>query len=66
MAALIVHCPKTSAAIDTGIELEFKSLARSWDKTVRFRCPHCNEEHDVKVRDEYVRAEVSNFALRGA
>ena len=66
MASLIVHCPNTSAVINTGIDTDYKSLARSWNKTVLIPCPHCNDEHEVNVRDAYVRGEVSNFALRGA
>ena len=64
MGPLIIQCPKTAAAINTGIDTEYKSLARSWGITFRIRCPHCNEEHEIKVRDAYIRGALSDNALR--
>jgi hypothetical protein len=65
MGPLIAYCPKTSARIDTGIETDYKSLASEWGNTIRIRCPHCNEDHDIKVRDAFVRGEISPSRLRG-
>ena len=63
MASLVAQCPKTRAAIDTGISLEYKSLAKSWDKSVVVRSPHCDEDHTVKVRAAYVKSAIGDFVL---
>jgi hypothetical protein len=65
MGPLVAHCPKTSAVINTGIQTDYESLVGSWNKTIRIRCPHCNEEHEIQVRDAYVRGAVSDMRLRG-
>jgi hypothetical protein len=54
MNPLVAHCPKTAAVINTGIGTEFKSLSQVWRKTIRIRCPHCNEEHEIKVSEAYL------------
>ena len=63
MRSLIARCPKTKMAIDTGIGSDYKSLAKSWAKNVVVRCPHCNEEHTMKVREIYVKNEISDLIL---
>jgi hypothetical protein len=65
MGPLIAQCPKTCAPINTGLSTDYKTLAKSWDNTIRIRCPHCNEDHDIKVRDAFVRGEVSSLKVRG-
>jgi hypothetical protein len=65
MGPLIVHCPKTTAPITTGIDTEYKSLARCWDKSIRVHCPHCHGVHVVKVREAFIRGEISSVTLRG-
>jgi hypothetical protein len=65
MGPLIAHCPKTAAVINTGIETDYKSLTAEWNTTIRVRCPHCNEDHDIMVRDAFVRGEISQLRIRG-
>ena len=65
MGPLIVHCPKTCATINTGVATDYKALAEAWDRIVNVPCPHCGEEHEIKVRDAFIRGEVSQFAVRG-
>jgi hypothetical protein len=57
MGPLIAHCPKTAAVINIGIETDYQSLAAKWNSIIRVRCPHCNEGHDIKVRDAFLRGE---------
>jgi hypothetical protein len=63
MVSLLTECPKTREPIDVGINIDRKSLASSWSKSVIVRCPHCNEEHTVKVREAFVQSEISNLVL---
>jgi hypothetical protein len=63
MASLLAECPKTREAIDVGINIDSKSLARTWNKSVIVRCPHCNGKHTVKVREAFVKSEISNLVL---
>jgi hypothetical protein len=63
MGSLITLCPNTRAAIDTGIKTDYASLAKSWGKSIVVRCPHCTEEHAIKVREAFVKSEISDFFL---
>jgi DNA-directed RNA polymerase subunit RPC12/RpoP len=65
MGRLIVQCLKTCETIDTGIATDYKSLSKSWEKTLHIACPHCGEEHEVKVRDAFIRAAVSDIVVHG-
>ena len=40
--------------IDTGIGIDDESLNMVRPLRVRVRCPHCNEEHVVSVKDAEV------------
>jgi hypothetical protein len=55
MGSLLVRCPNTFAVIDTGVETDAASLALAWRSTLRFHCPHCNEVHEVRVREAYMQ-----------
>jgi DNA-directed RNA polymerase subunit RPC12/RpoP len=48
-----------------GIATDYKSLSKSWEKTLHIACPHCSEEHEVKVRDAFIRAAVSDIVVHG-
>ena len=63
MSPLIVHCPKTAEAINTGIDTEYKSLTAAWNSSISVTCPQCNEQHEIQVRDGYVKGAISRFAL---
>jgi hypothetical protein len=51
MSALTFGCPTTGKVIESGIETDPQTLASIWGVDVRVRCPHCNAEHDLVVRD---------------
>ena len=63
MASLIAECPNTRAPIDTGIDTGAKSLAKLWATSVDVRCPHCEEEHTISVRDAYIESATSRHIL---
>jgi hypothetical protein len=65
MGRLIVQCLKRCEPIDMGIATDYKSLSKSWEKTLHIACPHCSEEHEVKVRDAFIRAAVSDIVVHG-
>jgi DNA-directed RNA polymerase subunit RPC12/RpoP len=65
MGALSFRCPKTTLPIKTAIETDYKNLARSWNETMRVRCPHCSGHHDVKVREAFISNAISERMLHG-
>jgi hypothetical protein len=62
MDALFFTCPKTRHRISTGVETSVEGLRRSWSKTLRLRCPHCAEEHEVAVRETYLNEAIERMA----
>ena len=54
MAPLLFTCPTTHRRAPTRIEIDPKSLAAAWKRTLKVECPHCGEMHQVTVRDAYI------------
>jgi hypothetical protein len=54
MAELEITCPKTSRLVPTGIAMDVQSLVLTWALKVKIKCPHCDEEHEIVVREAYV------------
>jgi len=54
MASLLFTCPTTRHRAPTGIETDVLSLQAAWKATLKVKCPHCGEVHDVSVRDTYI------------
>jgi hypothetical protein len=54
MGPLLAQCPNTSALINTGVETDARSLAAAWRSALRLNCPHCNEVHEIRVREAYL------------
>jgi hypothetical protein len=67
MALLLFACPKTYQNVSTGVETDARSLSASWKTTLKVKCPHCGEEHEISVRETYVQGALADAAdrLRG-
>ena len=65
MGVLSIRCPKTGQSAPTGIDTEYESLVTSWDRSLSIDCFHCGETHDVKIRDAFIAAAISDEAIRG-
>jgi hypothetical protein len=64
MAPLFVRCPKTRALLLTPVDTTFRGLAEDWNKTFRVPCPHCGDEHPIKVREAFIQSEISGLEPR--
>jgi hypothetical protein len=51
MATLMLRCPKTGLPINPGIETDTDSFDAVLDAQVPIECPHCGEQHRIRVRD---------------
>jgi hypothetical protein len=60
MASLFFTCPTTLQQAPTGIGTDVQSLQAAWKTTLKIKCPHCGQVHEISVRDTYI-----NGALRG-
>jgi hypothetical protein len=56
--ALSFHCPINARTVSTGIYTDEHSVARLRTIRLRIRCPHCGEEHAIKVGDTFVSATI--------
>jgi hypothetical protein len=61
MASLFFTCPTTHHEAPTGIETDVQSLQATWKASVKVKCPHCGEVHEISVRETYI-----NGALQDA
>jgi hypothetical protein len=43
MAPLLFTCPTTHRRAPTHVEIDPKSLAAAWKRTLKVECPHCGE-----------------------
>ena len=54
MASLLFTCPITHHQASTGIETDVQSLQAAWKATLKVKCPHCGEMHEISVRETYI------------
>jgi hypothetical protein len=54
MASLFFTCPTTHRRAPTGIETDVQSLQAAWKATLKVKCPHCGEVHEISVRETYI------------
>jgi hypothetical protein len=38
----------------TGVETDVRSLKAAWKATLKVKCPHCGEVHEISVRETYI------------
>lgn len=55
MHTMVFLCPTTDEAVDSGIEVEMKSLAFALMMDTPMRCPHCRERHVFKAETAKLR-----------
>jgi hypothetical protein len=60
MASLLFACPKTNRQVATGVETDVQGLSASWKETLKVKCPHCGEVHEISVRDAYINGALSD------
>jgi hypothetical protein len=56
--ALSFRCPVSDRTVTTGIYTDELSAARLRTVGIRIRCPHCGEDHAIKVGDTFVSATI--------
>ena len=64
MVDLACHCPETGKPVDLQFGTDGSTLARIWSSEVRFRCPHCGNDHETLVRKAYIETVRSSGAAR--
>lgn len=50
MAPLIFECPRTSRAIDAGIQTESRTIAAASCVKLTVFCPHCRSPHEFPIK----------------
>jgi hypothetical protein len=66
MEPLRFRCRKTNRTFDSGFANDPEALAEVWGNTVRVACPHCAEEHEIKIREAFLIATLSKeIAMAG-
>lgn len=65
MACLYFTCPNTNRKAPTDVEMDVQGLRTHWRSILTFGCPHCDEMHDVCVREVYLAAFVDGLDPSG-
>jgi hypothetical protein len=65
VARLLFTCPNTSRKASTGVEMDVQGLRQYWKLTLKLDCPHCDEVHDVCVREAYLDSAVEGLEPTG-
>ena len=65
MACLYFTCPNTNRKAPTDVEMDVQGLRTYWRSTLTFDCPHCDNTHDVCVREVYLAACVDGLDPSG-
>jgi hypothetical protein len=55
-SSLFFTCPTTHQKAPAGIKTDVQSLQTSWKATLKVKCPHCGEVHQISVRKTYVNS----------
>jgi hypothetical protein len=58
VACLLFTCPNTSRKASTGVEMDVQGLRAHWKLTLKFECPHCDDVHEIRVREVYIKSVV--------
>jgi hypothetical protein len=66
MLKLSFRCPTTHRHVETEIETDAGNLAKVWSSHMRIRCPHCNGDHEINVKDAFIENSISDETLRGS
>jgi hypothetical protein len=61
VACLLFTCPNTNRKMPTGVEMDVQGLRAHWRSTLKLDCPHCDDVHDICVRDVYLNGAVENL-----
>ena len=59
MDHLRFRCRKTNQTFDSDYANDPGSLAEVWNKTITVACPHCQEAHDISIREAFLIATLS-------
>ena len=54
MEPLRFRCRKSNRTFDSAYANDPGCLAEVWNTTVRVTCPHCQEEHEIKIREAFL------------
>ena len=65
MAYLYFTCPNTNRKAPTDVEMDVQGLRTYWRSTLTFDGPHCDNTHDVCVREVYLAACVDGLDPSG-
>ena len=65
MAKLLFTCPKTKQRASAGIETDVNTLRAAWSETLKVRCPLCEGEHNIAVRETYINSALDD-AIEGS
>jgi hypothetical protein len=63
VACLLFTCPNTKRKASTGVEMDVQGLRAHWKSTLRLDCPHCDDAHDICVREVYLNGAVERLEL---
>ena len=49
-----IACPSTGKVVTIEIITDAQTVAESWKKFIRFKCPRCKDRHAIPFKEVYV------------
>jgi len=49
-----IACPSTGKVVTIEIMTDAQTVAASWRKFIRFKCPRCEDRHAIPFKEVYV------------
>jgi phage FluMu protein Com len=51
-----IACPSTGKVVTIEIMTDAQTVAESWRKFIRFKCPRCKDRHAIPFKEVYVHS----------
>jgi hypothetical protein len=56
-----ISCPTTGKVVTFEVMTDAKTVAKSWRKFIRLRCPHCEDRHAIPFKEVYIEGVLADF-----
>jgi hypothetical protein len=56
-----IACPSTGKVVTIEVMTDAETVAESWKKFIRFKCPRCEDLHAIPYREAYIDGVLTNL-----
>jgi hypothetical protein len=56
-----IRCPSSGEAVTFEVMTDARTVAESWKKFIRLKCPHCEDRHAIPFKEVYIDGVLASF-----